>query len=103
MANSLFVQTTFSERVERAVNEYIRPSLQLHQGDICVRDVHDGEVWVELNGACKGCPSAQVTMDETVKQTLTEILGNELKAVHLVNEVDEDLLNFARNLLNKNK
>ena len=96
-------ETSFRHRVGRIVEERIRPALRLHDGDIEVRDAREGEVWVAFSGACKGCPSAQITMEETVEQILREELGSELSTVHLLNDTDEDLLNFARQLLNKNK
>lgn len=93
----------FRDKVERIVEERIRPSLRLHGGDMYVKDADDGIVRVVFTGACEGCPSAQITMEETVREILREELGGELKEVRLVNETDEDLLNFARQLLNKNK
>ncbi len=93
----------FREKVERVVNERIRPLLRMHEGDMAVRDARDGEIWIALSGACKTCPSAQITMEEIIGQTLKEELGNEYAGVHLVNETDEELLNFARALLNKNR
>lgn len=93
----------FRARVERIVEQRIRPMLHLHEGDMVVRDARDGDVWVVLTGACKTCPSAQATMEEVIGQTLSEELNEEFGAVHLVNETDEELLNFARHLLSKNK
>ena len=93
----------FREKVERVVNERIRPLLRMHEGDMAVRDARDGEIWIALSGACKTCPSAQITMEEIIGQTLKVELGNEYAGVHLVNETDEELLNFARALLNKNR
>lgn len=91
----------FREKVKRIIGERIRPALRLHEGDIRVKEVRGGEVWVVFEGACKSCPSAQITMEEIVEQALSEELGNELAGVHLVNETDEDLLDFARRLLKK--
>lgn len=103
MSDTMSADNLFREKVERVVAERIRPLLRLHEGDMTVRDTKDGKVWVALTGACKACPSAQITMEEIIGQTLSEELGNEYAGVHLVNETDEDLLNFARSLLNKNK
>lgn len=91
----------FRKRVEDVVERRIAPSLRLHDGGLTVKEARDGEVWVTFTGACQACPSAQITMEEIVGQTLAEELGDEFRAVHLVYETDEDLLNFARRLLAK--
>ena len=103
MPDNMSGNALFREKVERVVNERIRPLLRMHEGDMAVRDARDGEIWIALSGACKTCPSAQITMEEIIGQTLKEELGNEYAGVHLVNETDEELLNFARALLNKNR
>ena len=94
-------ENLLKEKVEYIVEQRIRPILQLHKGDLIVKDVHDGQVRVAFAGACKNCPTAQITLEETVEQILKEELGNELTSVHLVNDTDEKLLDFARELLNK--
>ena len=93
----------FRQDVERIIEKRVRPELMLHDGNIEIRDTRAGEVWVVLTGACRSCPSAQITLEEIVTETLKDELGDRLAGVHLVNETDEDLLNFARQLLNKNK
>lgn len=94
---------SFRDRVERIVDERIRPQLNMHEGDMRVKEALNGEVSVVLTGKCRTCPSAQITMEEIIAQTLADELKDEFRAVHLVTETDEDLLNFARHLLNKNK
>lgn len=96
-------EVLFREKVERIADSRIRPLLNLHEGGMTVRDARDGKVWIALTGACKACPSAQATMEDIIGQALKEELKDEFTAVYLVNETDEDLLNFARHLLNKNK
>ncbi len=55
------------------VIEDIRASLQSHGGDIKLVDVlEDGTVKVELQGACRGCPMAQMTIQRGVEARLKQ-------------------------------
>ncbi len=58
------------EEVGRVIDE-LRSSLQAHGGDIKLIEVgEDGTVKVELQGACKGCPMATVTIRQGVEARL---------------------------------
>lgn len=59
------------EKVEEALGE-IRPSLQADGGDIELVDVDEqtGVVKVKLQGACAGCPMAQMTLQMGVERVL---------------------------------
>jgi len=58
----------------RDVIDQIRPVLESHGGDIeLVRVAEDtGTVTVRLEGACKGCPSAAMTLKMGVERHLKE-------------------------------
>lgn len=65
-----------------AVLELVRPSLQADGGDVSLVDVKDdGTVEVELQGACKGCPMAQMTLAEGVERILKERIPEVTKVV----------------------
>ena len=66
-------QATFSQRVEEVIN-MIRPLLQGDGGDIeLVRsDQETGVVSVRLQGACRGCPGAAMTLKMGVERHLKE-------------------------------
>lgn len=66
------------ERVEEALNS-IRPALQADGGDVALVDIDEdnGIVKVQLQGACAGCPSAQITLvmgvERAIKEAVPEI------------------------------
>lgn len=63
--------------VEKAL-EKIRPILQRDGGDVELIDVNDqGVVLVKLQGACKGCPGATMTL----KAIIENLLVKEVKGV----------------------
>jgi len=56
------------------VIDQIRPMLEAHGGDIELVNVAEdtGTVTVRLQGACKGCPSAAMTLKMGVERHLKE-------------------------------
>jgi len=61
------------EKVEEALDS-IRPALQADGGDVELVDLDEekGIVTVELQGACSGCPSAQITLAMGVERAIKE-------------------------------
>jgi Fe-S cluster biogenesis protein NfuA len=59
------------ERIERVLEERVRPDLRSDGGDIVVVGIDDDNiVQVRLTGACEGCASALVTLSMRVESTL---------------------------------
>ncbi len=58
----------------REVLDQIRPLLQADGGDLELVSVEEdtGKVSVRLQGACKGCPGAQMTLKMGVERHLKE-------------------------------
>jgi len=65
-------EKTFEEKV-KDVLEALRPSLQSHGGDVeLVGTDGDKNVKVRLQGACQGCPGAQMTLRMGIERLLKE-------------------------------
>lgn len=92
---------TLKEKVERVIEERIRPALRFHGGDIRLIEVTGSDVKVRLLGACCFCPSAQSTMEDVVTGSLKEELGDEIGRVILWNEISDELLDFARDFFKR--
>jgi Fe-S cluster biogenesis protein NfuA len=59
-----------TEQVQEVIDT-IRPRLQADGGDNALKEVKDdGSVVVELQGACRGCPMAQLTLATQVECVL---------------------------------
>ena len=73
------------EQVSKVLDE-IRVGLQSHGGDVQLVEVtEDGQVKVVLQGACRGCPMAQMTIKRGVEAKLKEAIP-EVKEVVAVDE-----------------
>ncbi|NLP01516.1 MAG: NifU family protein [Fibrobacter sp.] len=71
------------EKVHEVIQE-IRPNLQADGGDIELVDVtEDGIVKVKLQGACRGCPGAAMTLKMGVERILRSRIP-EIKGVESV-------------------
>jgi len=73
MADNVKNESDMKNQVQ-AVIEKIRPLLQADGGDIELVGVDEatGVVSVRLQGACSGCPSAQMTLKMGVERHLKE-------------------------------
>ncbi|ANV97356.1 hypothetical protein BBW65_00310 [Helicobacter enhydrae] len=61
------------EELQAPVNDSIqkvRPYLLKDGGDIKVLRIQNGRVYVELQGACKGCPSSTNTLKNRIQHQL---------------------------------
>jgi Fe-S cluster biogenesis protein NfuA len=60
------------ERVQNVLN-LIRPAVQADGGDVELVDVSlDGVVSIRFHGACHGCPSSTMTLQDGIQRNLRE-------------------------------
>ncbi len=63
------------DAVEELLEDMVRPALQMDGGDIrLVRVEPEGDVFVELEGACTSCPSATITMRNGIERLMEDQL-----------------------------
>ncbi len=60
------------EAVNVVMEKEISPSLASHGGGGNVTKVENGVVYIELEGGCKGCPGARMTMKNGIENLLKE-------------------------------
>lgn len=63
--------TEIVNKIKELMESYIKPAVAQDGGDIKFRGYKDGVVFVELHGACSGCPSASVTLKQGVENMLS--------------------------------
>ena len=81
-----------NEELEAVLDEYVRPLLRTHGGDMEVISVEDGLMRFRLKGKCAGCPAADLTTEELIQSEV-------LKQVVLVQETSQELIDQARAIL----
>jgi Fe-S cluster biogenesis protein NfuA len=91
------------KKMQELMEQKIRSALNAHNGDIELMEVtSDGFVKVRLTRACATCPSGQQTMSEVMEVAIKEIYP-ELKGVILVQQVSDELIHQALQILRKDK
>lgn len=71
--------------IDKVLDATIRPAMQNDGGDVTVIDFdpETGTVFVQLEGACAGCPMSRMTLKGGVERILTEKF-DEIKVVEQV-------------------
>jgi Fe-S cluster biogenesis protein NfuA len=93
--------STLRQRVEVILKEKINPVLGEHGGQAVLHSIEGKDIKVSFKGACQGCPSMQITMEEVVEKIIKNELPEEVDHVYIHNEVSKDLLDFAKELMNR--
>jgi len=66
-----------------AIIEQLRPFMQSDGGDCVLIKVEDGIAYVQLTGACHGCPSALATLKSGIEARVREAIP-EIQAVEMI-------------------
>lgn len=70
------------EKVQQVIDNDIKPYIEADGGRIKLKKVEQGIVYVELSGACAGCPGATMTLRGGVERIL-KMRISEIEAVRL--------------------
>ena len=71
------------EQIVDLLETRIRPAVANDGGDIRFRAYRDGEVFLQMQGACSGCPSSTATLKNGIESLLKHYVP-EVTAVHAV-------------------
>lgn len=90
------------EKVQKVLDEEINPKLEKHYGRAELVEVNNCVVKIKLLGQCSGCPSAKFTVENLIEATLKQKIP-EIKKVLLENQVSDELLDMAKDILRRRK
>ena len=87
-----------ASEVEAVLDQYVRPYLAAHGGDLQVDGVEGGVVFFRLMGRCVGCAAADQTSEDLINRELVERVPGIKKAV-LANGISPELIEQTLALL----
>ena len=85
-SSSTFEQLELTVENVDLVLEDMRPYLMADGGNVAVRDIKDGVVMLELQGACGSCPSSTMTMKMGLERGLREKIPEIVDVVQVAPE-----------------
>lgn len=71
----------FDKKIEKAIDEYVRPMLKNDGGDVEIVDIKDMLVYCQLTGACQGCAASGQTLRMLVERTLKEMVDERIRVI----------------------
>jgi Fe-S cluster biogenesis protein NfuA len=86
-------------KINEILSKNINPLLNDHLGSAELVEIKDNIVYIKMLGACGGCPASQDTIENIIEAKLMEELP-EIKGVRLYQGVSDDLIDFAKDILN---
>jgi len=90
------------KKIEEFISKEIRPHFNGHEGNIQIVSLEENILKFRLTGQCSNCPSAVFETEEFISVKIKDEFP-QIKAVMLVSGVSDELIEFAKEILNKGK
>ncbi len=71
----------FAKKVDKVIDDYVRPMLQRDGGNLEIVDIKDMLVYCRLIGSCVGCSGAGQTLRMLVERTLKEMVDERVRVI----------------------
>ncbi len=71
----------FAKKIERVLDEYVRPMLQHDGGDLELVDIKDNLVYCRLGGACVSCAASTRTLHFMVERALKDQVDERIRVI----------------------
>lgn len=79
--------TDILDALEKILEEEVAPALASHGGGAKIVTVKDAKVYMELQGGCRGCPGARMTMKDGIERLFKERVPG---VVEVIDATDHD-------------
>jgi Fe-S cluster biogenesis protein NfuA len=73
------------EQIKKLIDERVKPAVAQDGGDISFVKFNNGKVFLELRGACSGCPSSTITLKSGIENMLKYYIP-EITSVEAINQ-----------------
>lgn len=80
-------------QIKELLDTRVRPAVAMDGGDIIFHSFKEGVVFLEMHGACSGCPSSTVTLKSGIENMLRYYVP-EVEEVRAVDENGQELENY---------
>jgi Fe-S cluster biogenesis protein NfuA len=64
------IHSEIEKQIIELIDTKVRPAVAQDGGDIIYKKFEDGVVYLELHGACQGCPSSTITLKQGIENML---------------------------------
>lgn len=92
------MHTEIISKIERELDDCVRPMLGQHGGNIQVISFDNGLLKLRMLGGCANCPSAVYENEQIFEGELKSRIA-EIDRVIIVTGVSDDLINSAKSLM----
>jgi len=82
-ASPEFSPYQFAKKVERVIDEYIRPALRADGGDVEIMDIKGTLVYCSLRGACSNCAGASQTLKMMIERNLKDQVDERIRVIEV--------------------
>ena len=72
-------------KIKEILDSKIRPAVAMDGGDIIFNEYVDGWIWLEMQGACQGCPSSTATLKSGIENMMKHYIP-EVRGVRSTND-----------------
>ena len=69
-ANNTEDLSEIEKQIIEIIETRVRPSVAMDGGDIIYKGFREGIVYLQLHGACSGCPSSSITLKNGIESML---------------------------------
>ena len=88
-----FTDEDLQQPVGNIITNKIAPMLARDGGAIVLKQIKDGKIYVQLQGACVGCAASGSTLKFIVEKELKEAIHPDLEIINVPQGMEEQILN----------
>ena len=71
------------KRIQKFLDDEIRPAVAMDGGDVTLNRFQDGTVYLYMQGACAGCPSSTMTLKMGIETKLKAVVPEVIEVVQI--------------------
>ena len=80
-SNKIKLFNPIEKKIDAILNEYIAPAVESDGGSITLNYYKNNIVYVDLKGACSGCPSATSTLKGGIEELLKQKIDPDIQVI----------------------